>query len=51
MHGGTRVGLSFNILPTTFTLPKELPAFTEAFHKALAGVEPTITQPHGMNLW
>lgn len=51
MHSGSRVGSLFHVLPTTFTLPKEAAAFQEAFQRAGAGVEPTCTQPRGLNLW
>ncbi len=52
MHGGNiRLGPLFSCLPTTFTLPKDLTAFTHAFGKAAHGVEPSVTQPKGLNLW
>jgi len=52
MHGSnTRVAHLFCCLPTTFVLPKEGAAFTDAFHKAAYGVECSVTQPKGLNLW
>jgi len=52
MHGSnSRVAHLFCCLPTTFVLPKEGPVFTEAFHKAAYGVECSVTQPKGLNLW
>lgn len=52
MHGGNaRLAHLFSCLPTTFVLPKEGPVFADAFAKALHGVEPSVTQPKGLNLW
>ncbi|GAX74993.1 hypothetical protein CEUSTIGMA_g2439.t1 [Chlamydomonas eustigma] len=51
MHGGSRLGYLLNILPTTYTLPKESTQFAEAFLRASHGVEPSITQPKDCNLW
>jgi len=52
MHGSSvRLSHLFCTLPTTFVLPKEAQAFTEAFHKASYGVELSVTQPKGLNLW
>ena len=52
MHGSnSRVAHLFCCLPTTFVLPKESTTFTEAFHKAAYGVESSVTQPKGLNLW
>jgi tubulin polyglutamylase TTLL5 len=41
----------FHITPTTFLLPRELPAFREAFTRAAGGVEASCCQPAGLNLW
>lgn len=52
MHGGNaRLAHLFSCLPTTFVLPKEAQAFVDAFQKAAYGVEPSVTQPKGLNLW
>ncbi len=52
MHGGNgRLGPLFTCLPTTFTLPKDWAAFADAFARAAHGVEPSVTQPKGLNLW
>ena len=52
MHGSNaRLAQLFASLPTTFVLPKEAQAFVEAFHRAAYGVEPSVTQPKGLNLW
>ena len=51
MHGSSRMASLFYVLPTTFVLPKEADLFAEAFQKASHGVEESITQPKGMNLW
>jgi hypothetical protein len=41
----------FSCLPTTFTLPRDAGAFADAHAKAAYGVERSITQPKGTNLW
>ncbi|KXZ49179.1 hypothetical protein GPECTOR_22g769 [Gonium pectorale] len=52
MHNTGRSAMLFDrLIPTTFVLPKEAPAFEEAFVRALHGVEPTCVQPMGLNLW
>jgi hypothetical protein len=52
MHGSnSRVAHLFSCLPTTYVLPKEGASFTEAYQKAAYGVEPSVTQPKGLNLW
>jgi hypothetical protein len=52
MHGShVRLGHLFSCLPTTFVLPKEMDAATDAFQRAVHGVEPSVTQPKGLNLW
>ncbi|MEW5301029.1 MAG: hypothetical protein WDW36_003912 [Sanguina aurantia] len=38
-------------MPTTFALPREALQFAEAFQRASHGVEPSVTQPKGRNLW
>ena len=37
--------------PAAFPFSCVAPQFTEAFHRASHGVEPSITQPKGLNLW
>ena len=52
MHGSnSRLGPLFACMPTTFALPKEVSAFQDAFARAAHGVEPSVTQPKGTNLW
>eukprot|EP00955_Chlamydomonas_euryale_P004879 52172-Chlamydomonas_euryale.AAC.1 len=51
MHSTTRLASLFSALPTTFNLPKEADALLTAFGRAAAGVEPSVTQPRGTNLW
>ncbi|GFH17891.1 uncharacterized protein HaLaN_14613, partial [Haematococcus lacustris] len=52
MHGGhARLGPLFSCLPTTWVLPKEHSAAADALLRACMGVEPSVTQPAGLNLW
>lgn len=51
MYSASKMSSLFNIMPTTFTLPKEAAQFQEAYGKASHGVEASITQPKGLNLW
>lgn len=52
MHGSSaKLGHLFSCMPTTFSLPKDGNAFMDAFMRAAHGVEPSVTQPKGMNLW
>lgn len=51
MHGGSRLSSLLNSLPTTYILPKEAAQLQDAWSKAAHGVEPSITQPKGLNLW
>ncbi len=51
MHGGGKYHNLLSIMTTTFTLPKEAAQFHDAFQRAGHGVEPTVTQPKGVNLW
>lgn len=52
MHGGSlRLGHLFACLPTTYTLPREAAAWADAVAKAAKGVEASVVQPKGCNLW
>jgi hypothetical protein len=52
MYGANvRLGHLFACTPTTYTLPRDAAALSDAFARAAHGVEPSVTQPRGMNLW
>eukprot|EP00798_Chlamydomonas_sp_ICE-L_P012583 gene12583-15807_t len=51
MHGGGKLGAQFDILPTTYTLPKEMDQFVDAFNRALHMASNSRRAIHETNLW
>ncbi|KAK9819734.1 hypothetical protein WJX72_001737 [[Myrmecia] bisecta] len=51
VFAGGRAAPLFDIMPTTFMLPKEYVQFVQAFSEAEGGQEASIPQPPGTNLW